>query len=131
MEAVGIRTGGGQMGRKTGYQPGTCSHTQAKAGARASSTSRLTTIDGSSLPASTFFAVEIAMRIAASLLRPALCGRESRGRARTRVVALRRLLVEHVERRSGDPARVERFASAASSTMPPRAALITTPSAAS
>jgi hypothetical protein len=41
------------------------------------STSRLTTIEGSSLPsmpARTLRAVEIAMRIAASLLSPALCG---------------------------------------------------------
>ena len=50
------------------------------------------------MPASTLRAVEIAMRIAASLLRPALCGAEDYVLEREqRMVVGRGLLVENVE----------------------------------
>ena len=75
------------------------------------STSRLTTIEGSSLPsmpASTLRAVETAMRIAASLLRPALCGVRITLGSASSGWSSRRLALEHIQAGAGDPARGER-----------------------
>src|SRR5262245_30296211 len=79
----GVRAGDDRLGQRLAasrhgrLSPSVwCLSTAARSGLPYS-TSRLTTIEGSSLPsmpASTLRAVEIAMRTAASLLSPALCG---------------------------------------------------------
>jgi hypothetical protein len=55
------------------------------------------------MPASTLRAVEIAMRIEASLLSPALCGVSAMlGSANSGWSSGRRLLIEHIEGGAGD-----------------------------